>query len=223
VSFDPGLSVGDTITNEQLTEVFGVRNMGGMRRSRANNLLVLVADFTQGLYLDKWIKDVLHLTGIGQVVDQDIADPYNALVAGSKTNGVDLHLFQVIKPTEYIYCGRAELAEDPYTEKQPDANGNNRQVWVFPVKPITTMAVPKPDLLVFSDKEDCLKRGKAAERAYVLRRDGLRGHKVRHKTHGMGTVKEFDGTIIRIGFDNGKEADYIYDKAIQTQSLALID
>jgi hypothetical protein len=44
-----------------------------------------------------------------------------------------------------------------------------------------------------------------------------------HKTHGMGTVKEFDGTIIRIGFDNGKEADYIYDKAIQTQSLALID
>ena len=44
-----------------------------------------------------------------------------------------------------------------------------------------------------------------------------------HKTHGMGTVKEFDGTIIRIRFDNGKEADYIYDKAIQTQSLALID
>ena len=30
MSFDPGLSVGDIITNEQLTEVFGVRNMGGM-------------------------------------------------------------------------------------------------------------------------------------------------------------------------------------------------
>ena len=223
MSFDPGLSIGEIITNEQVTQVFGVRNMGGMRRSRANNLLVLVADFTKGLYLDKWIRDVLHLTGIGQVGDQNIADPYNAIVAGSRTNDVELHLFQVLKPTEYIYCGRAELVEDPYTEIQPDVNGNNRQVWVFPVKPITTMTVPKPDLLVFSDKEDCQKRGKAAERAYVLRRDGLRGHRVAHTTHGLGTVKNYDGTIIRIKFDNGKEADYNYDKAIQSQSLALVD
>jgi 5-methylcytosine-specific restriction enzyme A len=36
-----------------------------MRRSRANNVLIVVSDHTKGLYDDRWESDVLHYTGMG--------------------------------------------------------------------------------------------------------------------------------------------------------------
>ena len=39
-------------------------------------------------------------------------------------NGVDVHLFEVMEPGEYTYCGRIELVSKPYTEVQPDQEGN---------------------------------------------------------------------------------------------------
>ena len=36
--------------------------------------------------------------------------------------------------TEYTYRGIVELVDDPYREKQPDENGNDRNVWMFPLR-----------------------------------------------------------------------------------------
>lgn len=52
--------------------------------------------------------------------DQDINWAQNATLASCGRNGVDVHLFEVMDAGEYIYCGRIELVDKPYTETQPE-------------------------------------------------------------------------------------------------------
>lgn len=47
--FNPGLRIGQTIKNDDLVNIFKCGNMGGMRRSKTTNSLVLVSDYTKGL------------------------------------------------------------------------------------------------------------------------------------------------------------------------------
>ena len=169
--FNPGLQIGQTISNAELVNIFQCGNMGGMRRSRATNTLVIVSDYTKGLYQDKWIGGTLHYTGMGKVGDQDINWAQNATLAECGSNGVDVHLFEVIDPGEYIYCGRIELVAPPYTDTQPDDNGDNRLVWMFPVRPVPENNVRKPLMLVFKDMADFLARGKDVDSAYVRWRE----------------------------------------------------
>ena len=64
--FNPNLQIGQDISNAELTSIFKCGNMGGMRRSHATNTLVIVSDYTKGLYHDKWIGGVLALHRHGQ-------------------------------------------------------------------------------------------------------------------------------------------------------------
>ena len=94
--FNPNLSIGQEISNAELVSIFKCGNMGGMRRSNTTNTLVLVSDYTKGLYHDKWIGGVLHYTGMGKSDDQDIHWAQNHTLANCVTNGVDVHLFEVM-------------------------------------------------------------------------------------------------------------------------------
>ncbi|WP_422111685.1 hypothetical protein [Gardnerella sp. DNF00571G] len=51
--FTPPFKVGTIVTNDQITKVFKVGNMGGMRRSNTTGTLVIISDHTKGLYDDK--------------------------------------------------------------------------------------------------------------------------------------------------------------------------
>jgi 5-methylcytosine-specific restriction protein A len=62
--FTPPFKVGTIVTNDEITKVFKVGNMGGMRRSKRTGTLVIISDHTKGLYDDKWYGDELHYTGI---------------------------------------------------------------------------------------------------------------------------------------------------------------
>lgn len=167
MTFDPGLRIGQGIKNSEIVEIFKCGNMGGMRRSKTTNTLVIVSDYTKGLYHDKWIGGVLHYTGMGKTGDQDIDWAQNATLAGCGKNGVDIHLFEVIDAGEYIYCGRVELVDEPYTEVQPGEDGEPRKVWMFPIRPIPDNNVKKPAMFVFKDREDYLKRGTNVEAEYA--------------------------------------------------------
>ena len=61
--FDPGLKIGETLKNSEIVDKFKCGNMGRMRRSKTTNTLVIVSDYTKGIYHDKWIGGVLHYTG----------------------------------------------------------------------------------------------------------------------------------------------------------------
>lgn len=165
--FDPGLEIGQIIKNSDIVEIFKCGNMGGMRRSKATNTLVLVSDYTKGIYHDKWIGGVLHYTGMGKTGDQDIHWSQNATLAACGKNDVDIHLFEVMNVGEYVYCGRIELVDKPYMDKQPGEDGIDRNVWMFPIRPVPDNDVEKPHMFVFKDMDDYKARGKHVDEEYM--------------------------------------------------------
>lgn len=140
---------------------------GGMRRSKTTNTLVIVSDYTKGIYHDKWIGGVLHYTGMGKNGDQDINWAQNATLAACGKNGVDVHLFEVMNVGEYIYCGRIELVDKPYIDIQPGEDGIDRKVWMFPIRPVPDNDVEKPTMFVFKDMDDYKTQGKNVDAEYM--------------------------------------------------------
>ncbi len=126
--------IGQIVTHSDIIAEFKCGNMGGMRRSKATNSLVIISDHTKGLYEDKWFGDVLHYTGMGKNGDQDLNFMQNKTLAESDRNGVEVHLFEVLVPTKYIYRGLVSLAGSPYQEIQKGEDGVPRKVWMFPLK-----------------------------------------------------------------------------------------
>ncbi len=136
--------IGQKVTNSEIISEFKCGNMGGMRRSKTTNSLVIISDHTKGLYEDKWFGDILHYTGMGKNGDQDLYFSQNKTLAQSDTNGVEVHLFEVLVPTEYIYRGVVYLADKPYQEIQKGEDGVPRKVWMFPLKLNTgSQAIPE--------------------------------------------------------------------------------
>lgn len=134
MSFDPGLKPGDVIDNNQLTEIFKCGPQGGMRRSRQTNTLVLVSNHTKSLYEDVWVGDTFHYTGMGTIGDQSLTFMQNRTLNESRTNGVDVFLFEVFATRQYTFMGQVDLVGKPYQEKQADDQGTIRSVWMFPLK-----------------------------------------------------------------------------------------
>lgn len=137
MGFHTGLTIGQELTNEELTNLFKCGNMGGMRRSKQTGTLVLINDNTKGLYRDIWKDGTLHYTGMGKRGDQVLQGNQNKTLYESKTNGVEVHLFEVMERTVYTYRGIIVLADEPYQTEQPDEDGKMRRVWIFPIKPTT--------------------------------------------------------------------------------------
>lgn len=134
MSFTHGLKSGDIISNRKLTSIFKCSPHGGMRRSLRTNTLVIVLDHTRSIYEGRWINDVLHFTAMGLKGDQRIDYAQNKTLAESRSNGIDLFLFEVFETGNYIFRGQVKLAGEPYQEEQPDLNSNARRVWIFPLK-----------------------------------------------------------------------------------------
>ena len=203
--FDPGLKIGETLKNSDIVEKFKCGNMGGMRRSKTTDTLVIVSDYTKGIYHDKWIGGVLHYTGMGKNGDQDINWAQNATLAGCGHNGVDVHLFEVIDEGEYVYCGLIELVDEPYTETQPGEDGNPRKVWIFPIRPVPDNDVkkppPKPPVVVSAD---------------------IVGSKVKHKSFGPGVITAIEGTNIVANFDKVGEKKLGYEVCMKNNLLQFI-
>jgi 5-methylcytosine-specific restriction enzyme A len=133
----PGLEIGDEISNENLTLIFKCSSLGGMRRSKETDSLVLVSDHTRGIvHDDHWRESVLHFTGMGLAGDQRINFMQNKTLLESDSNGVKVYLFEVFVPDKYRYQGQVKVAGKPYRTTQPDNKGHNRRVWIFPLKKI---------------------------------------------------------------------------------------
>jgi 5-methylcytosine-specific restriction protein A len=137
------LKSGMVITNDQLTEAFSVGNAGGMRWSSHSGCLVIIADHTKGLYDDRWDGDTLYYTGMGKRGHQTLTGQNLRLAQQAETQD-PVHLFEVFSKNEYTYVGRVELVADTRTALQPDADGKERQVYVYPLRLIMGANQPKP-------------------------------------------------------------------------------
>jgi len=105
-----------------------------MRRSHATNSLVLIMDHTKRFYRDKRNRDQVEYTGMGKTGYMDLNYAQNKTLNESKTNGVNMFMFEVTNPGEYSYLGRVCLGGEPYQKSQSDINDNTRKVWIFPLK-----------------------------------------------------------------------------------------
>ncbi|QQX81677.1 HNH endonuclease [Shewanella sp. KX20019] len=105
-----------------------------MRKSNSTNSLVIVSNHIKSIYDDRWDIDTLHYTGMGTTGDQSLNFLQNKTLSNCKTNGISVHLFEVFRDKEYTYTGEVILVDTPYTEQQPDQNGNLRQVYIFPLQ-----------------------------------------------------------------------------------------
>ena len=141
--FEAGLRLGDTLTNDELRTLFKCGNMGGMRRSRQTGTLVIISDDTKCLYKDEWKNGVLHYTGMGKLGDQSLEGNQNGTLYYSTSNGIEVHLFEVMERAVYTYRGIVQLADEPYQSLQPDEEGQLRRVWIFPLKPVRELDEPE--------------------------------------------------------------------------------
>lgn len=158
MEFKPNLKIGNEYTNADIVKTFICGNMGGMRRSKKTNTLVIISDDTKGLYSDVWKDGILHYTGMGKKGDQVLKGNQNATLYHSDTNGIAVHLFEVMKKAKYTYRGLMELAEKPYISQQADEYSNMRNVWIFPLKPagLADNCIENPlekEIIKLSDKE----------------------------------------------------------------------
>lgn len=249
--FDPGLKIGQILKNADVVATFKCGNMGGMRRSKTTNTLVIVSDYTKGIYHDKWIGGVLHYTGMGKNGDQDINWAQNATLAACGYNGVDVHLFEVMDAGEYIYCGRIELVDKPYTETQPGEDGALRKVWMFPIRPVPDNDVKKPPMFVFRDMDDFKARGKDVDEQYMKmvaakKKSGGKsiyvppvipkpepkpafvvpadvvGKQIKHKAFGIGVIKKITGSNLEVKFDKVGDKALGYEVCIKNKLIEFI-
>lgn len=142
----PGLIQGEIIDNDQIREIFGCSGQGGMRRSLDTNSLVIVSNNVKSLYINRWDEDTLHYTGMGAIGDQTLG-AQNKTLSESHTNGVRVYLFEVFKEREYTFRGEVTLVDIPYKSRQNDNDGNERDVWIFPIKVIDREWSPSEDLI----------------------------------------------------------------------------
>lgn len=68
---------------------------------------------------------------------------------------------------EYVYCGRIELVDKPYTETKTGEDGVPRKVQMFPIRSVPDNDVKKLALFVFKDMEDFKARGKDVDEQYM--------------------------------------------------------
>lgn len=71
---------------------------------------------------------------MGKKGDQVLKGNQNLTLYESNKNGVEIHLFEVLKKKEYTYRGIAHLAAEPFMENQKNFEGEMRSVWIFPLE-----------------------------------------------------------------------------------------
>ncbi|MHA8138309.1 HNH endonuclease [Lactobacillaceae bacterium Scapto_B20] len=133
------LKIGDTISNNQIHTVFNVSTQGGMRKSNANNCLVLIAKENGNLYPDKWDGDTLLYTGMGKIGDQSFYDRQNKTLFELNSSNVRVFLFVQTSVNHYTYYGPVKLAKQPYYTNALDEQSKTRRVAMFPLTPISNL------------------------------------------------------------------------------------
>ncbi len=130
------LHIGEAYTNREIVEVFKCGNMGGMRRSKQTNTLVLIAKYDNCYRKNRWDEQTktLNFMGMGKIGDQSLTYAQNRTLAESGTNGVKVYLFETFDVGVYQYCGEVMLAAQPFEASEPGADGKMRKVIMFPLR-----------------------------------------------------------------------------------------
>ncbi|WP_312471226.1 HNH endonuclease [Neobacillus sp.] len=144
MSFYHGLVIGDTLTHEEIADIFKNNKQKGVKYSKETNTLVIISNHVESIYNDRWVEGEFHYTGMGVDGNQKI-ERENKRIAKSKEEGIEVYLFEIFESKKCTFMGQIELVSEPYQEEQNDFNGNERLVWMFPFKSLekqTELSIP---------------------------------------------------------------------------------
>lgn len=159
MSFEHGLELGTVLSNEELVHIFKCNPQGGMRRSLQTNTLAVISNHIDSIYEDRWHRNVFYYSGIGLSGDQSLDYAPNKTLVHAQENGIEVYLFEVFEPHEYMFMGQMELKASPYQEIQPDGEGHMRKVWIFPLSPVGELVKIEQQII---DKKNKLVKKKLA-------------------------------------------------------------
>ena len=141
--FDPGLSVGEVLTEKEVHQVFQCQTTLGIRMSKANNLFVIMSGSAKkNIYHDEWVGNTLLYNGTDCSSDED---GNQTLRTGSGNNNRQLFevwdspkdtrpqifLFTKQEANKCVYKGEVYISEEPYwTQRHDDPS---RKVIIFPL------------------------------------------------------------------------------------------
>lgn len=142
--FDPHLSVGQTLTENEVHDLFECQTTIGIRISKKNNLIVLISGSAKTKsYNDVWDGDVLYYIGTDINADEN---GNQTLRTGNGNNNKQLRdvwyepeenkkqIFLFIKRevNKCVYKGPVKLIKEPYMDWRDEKRKN--KVWIFPVQ-----------------------------------------------------------------------------------------
>ena len=152
---------GEFYEHDDIWPKLKIGNRGGIRPSNENKIVVIfwnardeqrndTSDSLSNIYNDRYEQEsgLIYYTGEGQEGDQTLGGN-NGRIANAKQNGDEIHLFrqyQARHPRQYM--GEVELV-DYSVERQPDKNGNERNVYLFILKPLADRNVIYEKLIEF--------------------------------------------------------------------------
>ena len=140
----------------------------------------------------------------------------------------------------------------PYTDVQPGEDGNDRKVWMFPIRPVSDNDVKKPQMFVFKDMDDYKNRGKNVDAEYTkmmvaAKKKGTKtpalvipivpklepksqieipadivGRQVKHKAFGLGKITAIEGISIAVQFDKVGLKKMEYEFCMEKKLLKFI-
>ena len=93
------------------------------------------------IYADEWDDaGIMHYRGTGCYGDQSLDYEGNRWLRDAEAKDTGVFLFEKKRSGRYTFCGRVELADEPYRRREPDADGDMRWVWVFPLRVMSEAA-----------------------------------------------------------------------------------
>lgn len=187
--------VGSILSNQDLVRTFRVGNSGGMRRSNAANILLLISDPFKGLYKDRWEGRILHYTGMGLSGDQSLSNAQNRTLAESPRSGISVHLVEAHEPLRYTYAGEVELIGKPNEEMQFGQDGKLRKVWMFPLALKGSIDPPKITLEQTRAIEEIQRKAAARLSDEALKNRAQKGKRTPSSRTSQTTVYDRDPAV----------------------------
>lgn len=128
------IKINQKFSNEDLVNTFKCANLGGMRKSKKTNSLILIINHTKNIYKDTEENGIINFVGMGTKGNQSLEFMQNKTLNNSNINNINLLLFEVLEKRKYIYRRKVKLIDKPHIEKQQDCKKNMRDVYIFPLK-----------------------------------------------------------------------------------------
>ena len=134
--FYPPFAIDSSVSNREIMDAFQCKNIGGIRYSTVTQTIVLILNHNFPIYdnSSNVSEGEYYFAGEGQEGDQKM-DRGNLRLNNARADGIEIHLFESYADEPgYRYRGVVEVVGAPNQERQPDINGNDRNVFVFKLK-----------------------------------------------------------------------------------------